>query len=155
MALVDLITSTDPLFRHLPLERAAAGKTLEPLLTEAAALDDFRRTTPNLYERVRACFFLYALHRFHLPPLLTENPQAIGLIPPAAHHHLLERRFGEAVEVLLDRVRQQGPSDALCSALAQGYHRLALQSLADQVRASVRQVRGNQWMFRCGVCAQS
>jgi len=31
-----------------------------------------------------------------------------------------------------------------------GYQRLALQTLADQVRRSVRSVRGNQWMFRMG-----
>src|SRR6185436_16507432 len=36
------------------------------------------------------------------------------------------------------------------SALAAAYHRLAFQTLADQVRRSVRSVRGNQWMFRMG-----
>ena len=43
-----------------------------------------------------------------------------------------------------------GPSDAISSALAAAYHRLAFQTLADQVRRSVRSVRGNQWMFRMG-----
>jgi hypothetical protein len=38
----------------------------------------------------------------------------------------------------------------LSSALAVAYHRLAFQTLADQVRRSVRSVRGNQWMFRMG-----
>jgi len=38
----------------------------------------------------------------------------------------------------------------LASALATVYQRLAFQSLADQVRKSVRSVRGNQWMFRLG-----
>jgi len=150
MPLTDLITSSDPLIRHQALERAVGGKPLAVLEVEAAALDAFRREAPNLYERVRACFFLYALHRFHLPPLLTARAETAGLIPAAAHHHLLERRFGEALEVLLKTVREQGLSDALCSALAHAYHRLALQNLADQVRSSVRQVRGNQWMFRCG-----
>src|SRR5205085_865560 len=42
------------------------------------------------------------------------------------------------------------PSDAISSALAAAYHRLAFQTLADQVRRSVRAVRGNQWMFRMG-----
>src|SRR5208283_3799557 len=41
-----------------------------------------------------------------------------------------------------------GPSAALSSALAAGYHALGFQTLADQVRRSVRSVRGNQWMFR-------
>ena len=43
-----------------------------------------------------------------------------------------------------------GPSDALASALAEAYHQLGFQTLADQVRRSVRTVRGNQWMFRLG-----
>ncbi len=150
MPLTDLITSSDPLIRHQALEQAVAGLPLAALEAEAAALDSFRRTAPNLYERVRACFFLYALHRFHLPPLLTARAETAGLIPAAAHHHLLERRFGEAVDVLLAATESHGLTDALGSALAHAYHRLALQSLADQVRASVRQVRGNQWMFRCG-----
>ncbi|MBM3890769.1 MAG: UTP--glucose-1-phosphate uridylyltransferase, partial [Verrucomicrobia bacterium] len=43
-----------------------------------------------------------------------------------------------------------GPSDAISSALAAAYQRLGFQTLADQVRRSVRSVRGNQWMFRMG-----
>ena len=38
----------------------------------------------------------------------------------------------------------------MSSALASAYHRLAFQTLAGQVRRSVRSVRGNQWMFRVG-----
>jgi hypothetical protein len=45
---------------------------------------------------------------------------------------------------------EAGPSTALSSAIAEAYHRLAFQTLADQVRRSVRTVRGNQWMFRTG-----
>ncbi|MCX6048074.1 MAG: UTP--glucose-1-phosphate uridylyltransferase, partial [Chloroflexi bacterium] len=36
------------------------------------------------------------------------------------------------------------------SALASAYHSLGFQTLANQVRHSVRSVRGNQWMFRTG-----
>ncbi|MCA9988285.1 MAG: hypothetical protein KDE59_28455, partial [Anaerolineales bacterium] len=38
----------------------------------------------------------------------------------------------------------------LASALAQAYYQLGFQTLADQVRESVRSARGNQWMFRIG-----
>ena len=48
------------------------------------------------------------------------------------------------------RSQSDGPSDGLSSALAQAYHQLGFQTLADQVRRSVRTVRGNQWMFRLG-----
>jgi hypothetical protein len=36
------------------------------------------------------------------------------------------------------------------SALASAYRELGLQTLANQVRQSVRSIRGNQWMFRVG-----
>ena len=108
----------------------------------------FRRQSSNLYERVRALFFLYAIHRFHLP-----NKRGIelrGLIPFKGYEHLLQRRFEEAIEIFLEVQNSAGPNDAISSALATAYHRLAFQTLADQVRRSVRSVRGNQWMFRMG-----
>src|SRR5213078_2949191 len=73
-----------------------------------------------------------------------------GLIPFKGYEHLLQRRFEEAIETFLEIQRSEGPSDAISSALAAAYHRLAFQTLADQVRRSVRSVRGNQWMFRMG-----
>ena len=93
------------------------------------------------------CFFLYAIHRFHLPnkPGMSQR----GLVPFEGYLHLLNRRFGEAIDVFLD-AQEREPSDAISSALAAAYHRLAFQTLADQVRRSVRSVRGNQWMFRVG-----
>jgi hypothetical protein len=63
---------------------------------------------------------------------------------------LLGRRFIEAIDSLLQEQSTIGSSDAISSALAQAYHELAFQTLADQVRKSVRTVRGNQWMFRTG-----
>ncbi len=108
-----------------------------------------RRQSDNLYERVRALFFLYAIHRFHLPrkaghrepgprspsPLIRISCSAASKRPsPSASH----------------QQKADGPSDALSSALAAAYRGLAFQTLADQVRRSVRSVRGNQWMFRTG-----
>ena len=67
------------------------------MLSEAEALDRFRRDSDNLYERVRALFFLYAIHRFHLP--LKEGIGKAGLIPFAHYEDLLKRRFEEAIEL--------------------------------------------------------
>ncbi len=147
-ALLPLITSADPQARDRSFDELAAGLALPELLAESEHLDAFRRDSENLYERVRALFFLYALHRFHLPARLEAGRS--GLIPFHGFENLLARRFGEAIDVFLASQREHGPSDALCSALATAYHRLAFQTLADQVRRSVRTVRGNQWMFRTG-----
>src|SRR5690606_22335865 len=73
-----------------------------------------------------------------------------GLIPIEAHAHLLQRRFQEAVDTLQSAQQRGGPSRPLASALSAAYRDLAFQTLADQVRRSVRTVAGNQWMFRMG-----
>ena len=46
--------------------------------------------------------------------------------------------------------RAAGPSETLSSAFAAAYQALAFQTLADQVRRTVRSTRGNAWMFRLG-----
>jgi hypothetical protein len=148
MKITDIITSPDPAVRDVSLESYFAGASMEELLSACEELESFRRTSGNLYERVRSCFFLYALYRFHLPA--SGRLPMSGRIPYAGYVHLLERRFEEAITAFREETRSAGLSDALSSALASAYHRLAFQTLADQVRRSVRSVRGNQWMFRVG-----
>jgi len=147
-SLLCLITSDDPATRNQSLDTRCATATRAELLAAAAELDAFRRQAENLYERVRALFFLYALHRFHLPGTLGDAKGP--LIPFHGFEQLLSRRFEEAIDTFLGIQSEVGPSDGLCSALGAAYHRLAFQTLADQVRRSVRTVRGNQWMFRMG-----
>ena len=146
--LVRIITSEDPEVRNQPLDAFCRDASMHALFGECMALDKFRRESDNLYERVRALFFLYAIHRFHLPKLF--ETYSSGYIPWEGVSHMLKRRFEEALEIFLAQQALQGPSNALSSALAVGYHRLAFQTLADQVRRSVRSVKGNQWMFRVG-----
>ena len=151
--LTNIITATDLAVRDQSLDALCARMSLPELLGECAALDAFRRSSENLYERVRALFFLYSIHRFQLPAKLVHAPRTThhtGLIPFHGYEHLLQRRFEEAIENFLAVQHTEGPGDAISSALATAYHRLAFQTLADQVRRSVRSVRGNQWMFRMG-----
>ena len=143
-----IITSPNPDVRDQPLERLCAAATAESLLAECNALEGLRRASNSLYERVRALFFLSAVHRFHLPG--KPGVAAEGRIPFSGYTHLLQRRFEEAIRSFLQAQQSQGPSDAVSSALAVAYKGLAFQTLADQVRRSVRSVRGNQWMFRTG-----
>jgi len=146
--LIQIITSADPHLRNQSLDAVCATASAAELLAACEELEIFRRRSENLYERVRALFFLYAIHRFHLPEKLPAG--ATGMIPFKGFEHLLQRRFEEALEQFLAVQKQSGPSDAVCSALAAVYQRIAFQTLADQVRRSVRSVRGNQWMFRMG-----
>ncbi len=142
--LLSIITSYDPDQRNRPLNAFAEAASTERLLAECEALDRFRRQSENLYERVRSLFFLYAIYRFHLPAKSTLSTK--GFIPFDGYTNLLQRRFEEAIDLFL----AEPLSDATASALATAYHQLAFQTLANQVRHSVRSVRGNQWMFRLG-----
>jgi hypothetical protein len=146
--LVSIITSKDGTERDQSLDAFCRSASLDTLLQECEALHDFRRSSTNLYHRVRALFFLYAIHRFHMP--LKKGLPHFGYIPHRAFDHLLKRRFEEAIEGFSQAQREQGPSDSLSSAIAEACRQMALQTLADQVRQSVRSVKGNQWMFRIG-----
>ncbi len=152
--LVSIITHSDPQQRDFPLEAACAGATAETLVAACEALEAFRSSSQNLYDRARALFFLAAIHRFQLPARLAEEHvsggESAGLIPFHGYEQLLARRFEEAIDSFRKLQTKNGPSDAISSALASAYQRLAIQTLADQVRRSVRSVRGNQWMFRMG-----
>ena len=146
--LTTIITSPDPALRDASLDAFCRGVSLDVLLREADELERFRRASDNLYDRVRALFFLSAVHRYHVPPKLAAPGR--GAVPFEGYNHLLSRRFEEAIQAFLAVQRAAGPGDAISSALAAAYHDLGFQTLADQVRRSVRSVRGNQWMFRTG-----
>jgi hypothetical protein len=146
--LVGILTAEDPQLRDRALDAACRELTLDRLLDECAALDAFRRSSDNLYQRVRALFFLYAIHRFHIPP--RDHAAAPAHIPFAGYINLLKRRYEEAIDVFLAAQTAGAPGASLSSALAAAYRGLGFQTLAGQVRHSVRSVRGNQWMFRTG-----
>ena len=146
--LIEIITSESDDIRNRSLDSACEGQSLDELLAECASLDVLWRETDNLYHRVRALLFLSTIYRYHVPNCLpTDNA---GLIPFDAYANFLERRFQEAVDQLLEHQQNSGANDGLASALSAGYRELAFQTLANQVRRSVRTVSGNQWMFRIG-----
>lgn len=134
--------------RNLALDALVDGATMEDLWSVCLELDAFQKQSANLYERVRALFFLHAVFRYHLPAR-PELPQQ-GRIPYEGVRLLHKRRFEEALDLFMAAARGEGLSDPLSSAAAEAAHQLAIQNLADQVRKSVRSVRGNQWMFRLG-----
>lgn len=146
--LTEIITADDPATRNQPLDGFCASASLDQLLAECRALEDFRHASGSLYEKVRALFFLYAIHRFHIPG--REGVSSRGEIPFSGFEDLLHRRFEEAIQRFLSAQSASGAHDGISSALAAAYRGLGFQTLANQVRASVRSVRGNQWMFRTG-----
>src|SRR5687767_8417229 len=111
---VQIITSQDPALRDLPLDSICEELDLRQLLAETEELDKFRRESKNLYERVRASFFLYAIHRFHLPRKPGANSK--GNIPFRGYVDLLQRRFQEAIAEFLQAQQSEGPNESISSA---------------------------------------
>ena len=147
--IVTIITSHDPETRNQSLDGFCRRAGAATILEAARQLDDFRRTSENLYERVRAIFFLAAIYRYHLPAKLPPAARTAGAVRGLHAPSEPPLRGGDRSRFLAVQDRH-GPSDAIASALAAAYQALGFQTLADQVRRSVRSVRGNQWMFRMG-----
>ena len=146
--LIKIITSDIPRVRNQSLDSICDDADLKGLLKHCKELDQFRRDSNNLYHQVRALFFIAAIFRYHIPPKLSRDNN--GRISFPGYELLLERRFGEAIDRFLLELDEAEVNDGIASALSQAYHQLAFQTLANQVRKSVRTVRGNQWMFRIG-----
>ncbi len=146
--LIETITATESAQRDRGLFELARGRPLAEKLAACRALEAFRRASGNLYERVRAGLFLQALYRFEIE----DHPdlKATGLIPFSGYRDLMERRSEQAIASFRAAMDLEGPTAPLCGALAQAYEQAAFQTLADQVRRSVRGCAGNRWMFRVG-----
>ncbi|TDH24569.1 UTP--glucose-1-phosphate uridylyltransferase [Segetibacter sp. 3557_3] len=145
---IETITAVDTSKRNRSFFELSKTLTPKALFAALVELDAFRKSTPNLYDKVRAILFLYAGFRFFLQE--DGSTPAAGKIPYAGFEDLLARRFEHAITTFLKELEQHGPNATLFSALAESYHQLSFQILADQVRKSVRSSKGNQWMFRVG-----
>ncbi len=146
--LIEIITSSEADIRNRSLEAFCRSADVDQLTAACEHLDRFRRDCDNLYQRVRALFFLSAIYRYYLPDKLPIS--AHSRVPYDGFTDLLNRRFDEAINEFRSVLRHEPPSDTISSALAVAYRELAFQTLANQVRRSVRSTLGNQWMFRTG-----
>lgn len=146
--LIDTITSADPRLRDRSVQELTHGASTRDLLKACDGLETFRQASENLYERVRASMFLHAVYRYKVQ----DSPEIrdTGLIPFEGFKDLMERRFEQAIASFRGVMVREGPSGAVASALAQAYEQVTFQTLADQVRRSVRSCQGNRWMFRVG-----
>jgi len=145
--IVETITSDDEAVRNRTEETLLAGKNKEELLRIAEGLEFFRKQSDNLYHRVRACLFIHAIYRYYL--IDRKDVPKTGLIDYAGIRAVLSRDYDEAIERFRAAMMSQGCNEALLSALAEAYFRLAFKYLVDQVRQSVRTSVGNKWMFAC------
>ncbi len=146
--LIATITSSEPATRDRSLGELIAGLSTSEVLKACDELEQFRQSSRNLYERVRATMFLHAIYRYRIQDA-PELPPG-GMIPYSGFVDLMERRFEQALTSFRSVMADEGANGTIASALAQVYEKIAYQTLADQVRRSVRNCNGNRWMFRVG-----
>ena len=144
---IKTIQSQETSVRDISFYGMCKGLSTEQLLIYFQELEDFRKHTTNLYEKVRASIFLYAGYRFFLLDGSTIRPT--GNIPIDGYKNLLERNYEKALSIFHNSADNK-ENENLISCLAETYHQNTFQVLADQVRKSVRSSGGNQWMFRVG-----
>jgi hypothetical protein len=145
---IETITSPDPLVRDRSIQDLLRGLSTAEVLRTCDILETFRQDSRNLYERVRASIFLHAIYRYRLQD--SGDLPSGGVIPFGGFVDLMERRFEQAITAFRSRLKVDGANGSILSALAQVYERITYQTLADQVRRSVRSCKGNRWMFRVG-----
>jgi UDP-N-acetylglucosamine pyrophosphorylase len=145
---IQTITSTDPDHRNRSFQSLCGNIEGKDLIDQFDELDLFRKNTSNLYERVRACIFLYSGHRFFLQE--SSEVKNTGIIDTSAFENLLNRNYEKAIDIIKSAAADNGYNSVDFSFLAECYHKLTFEILADQVRKSVRANRGNLWMFRVG-----
>ena len=141
---IETIVSDDPEIRNRTAEELLDNRPSEDLFRFAADLDNFRESAENLYHRVRACLFIFAIYRFYLAG--REEGTGISRVPPAAGRDLEAGRWREAAEKLRPRLSRRS-SAAVLTALAEAYYHLAFEYLLDQVKDSIRSAPGNRWLF--------
>ncbi|RLD12415.1 MAG: UTP--glucose-1-phosphate uridylyltransferase [Chlamydiae bacterium] len=151
-SIIETITSDDDTVRNRTEEALLSGKSKEELLRMAEGLEFFRKQSDNLYHRVRACLFIHAIYRYYL--IDRKDVPKIGLIDYDGIRAVLSRGYDEAIERFRAAMMSQGCNEALLSALAEAYFRLAFKYLVDQVRQSVRTSIGNKWMFAINTLRQ-
>ncbi len=146
--LIDLIRSPQSDVRDQPALELAQAMPMAELLLQMKDLEQFRKTTSNLYFRVRAAVIQHAIYRFVVQE--SDELPSDGRIDESAYKDFLNRRFEESIAQWLRIAEENGLDRTTASCLAAAYEQTAFATLADQVRRSVRQCPGNKWMFRVG-----
>jgi hypothetical protein len=143
--LIETIVSEDDALRNRSIDSLLRAKNKTNLLRSAEELEHFRKTSKNLYHKVRASLFLYVIYRFYLQE--HEEIPRIGLIPVRGIKAAFERDFDRAIEIYQLESESNGYNSALCSAIAESYYKLSFNYLLQQVKLSISSSSENFLLF--------
>src|SRR5919202_1540545 len=103
---IETITATDVDKRNRSFYEISRKLSAKELLIALRELDEFRKSTPNLYDKVRAILFLYAGFRFFL--MEAKETPSVGKISYAGFEDLLARRFEHAITTFWQEIDKGG-----------------------------------------------
>ncbi|MFQ5900120.1 MAG: UTP--glucose-1-phosphate uridylyltransferase [Thermodesulfobacteriota bacterium] len=142
--LIETISSKESTIRNRSISSLLKNKTKDDLLRLAEELEGFRKTSGNLYHKVRASLFLFVIYRFYLQTDVDVDQH--GRIPFEGVKAAFDRDFEKAIHIYLSDIAKDQNS-ALFSAVAESYYRLSFNYLLDQVKLSISLCKGNFHLF--------
>jgi UDP-N-acetylglucosamine pyrophosphorylase len=140
--LIETIISSDNNVRNRPINTLLSGKSSDELLMSAKELEDFRKSSANLYHKVRASLFLFVIYRFNL----AESPdfEQQGTIPFEGVRAVFDRDFETSLDIYLS---SGSKNSTVFSAIADSYHKLSFKYLLDQVKLSISHCNENYYLY--------
>jgi hypothetical protein len=140
--LIETIISTDETTRNRSINALLQNRSLDELLSDTDELEQFRKSTTNLYLKVRASLFLCVIYRFSLQECTGIKQH--GQIPFEGVKAAFERDFEKSIDIYLKSNTHNG---AVFSALADSYYKLSFKYLLDQVKLSISQCKENHNLY--------
>jgi len=140
--LIQTILSQDDIIRNRPIDILLKNKNMAQLKILSEELEVFRKSSNNLYHKVRASLFLFVIFRYFLQSI-KEIPRN-GEIPFEGIKFALDRNFEQAVSIYR---KNGGQNSALYSALADSYYNLSFQYLLDQVKLAISRSDENYYLY--------
>ncbi len=140
--IIETIVSSNEALRNRSIHSLLHEKSCDELLHYADELDTFRKSTANLYHKVRATLFLFVIYRFYL--MNNNGIVPHGQIPFNGVKAALERNFEKSIDIYLKSNFHNG---AVFSALADSYYKLSFTYLLDQVIQSMSACRENHNLY--------
>ena len=140
--LIETIVSENEDIRNRSINFLLQDKKKDKLLNLAEELEAFRKSSDNLYNKVRASLFLFVIYRFYLQ----KNSEIIqcGEIPFEGVKAAFERDFEKALEIYLTNGSH---NSAVFSAIADAYYKAAFKYLLDQVKLSISLCNENYHLY--------
>lgn len=140
--LIETIISSNEALRNRSINSLLQNRSRDVLLNDTDGLELFRKSTTNLYHKVRASLFLFVIYRYHL--LNSDGIVQNGQIPFEGVKAAFDRDFEKSIDIYMKGKPHNG---SVFSALADSYYKLSFKYLLDQVKLSISDCRENHNLY--------